>query len=53
MFNFWKGHVGIMINKENMIHANAHNMKVNVEKLKEVDKRAETKIHKIISIIKI
>ena len=41
-----------MINKENMIHANAHNMRVNVEKLKS-DKRAETKNHKIISIIKI
>ena len=30
---FWKGHVGIMVDAERMIHANAHHMRVAVERL--------------------
>lgn len=30
---FWKGHVGIMLDGENMIHANAFHMRVEVERL--------------------
>ncbi|MBO6666559.1 NlpC/P60 family protein [Parvibaculum sp.] len=30
---FWKGHVGIMADAERMIHANAHHMRVAVERL--------------------
>ena len=30
---FWKGHVAIMVDESNIIHANAHHMKVAVEPL--------------------
>jgi cell wall-associated NlpC family hydrolase len=30
---FWRGHVGIMVDAERMIHANAHHMQVAVERL--------------------
>ena len=50
---FWKGHVGIMLDKLNILHANAYSMQVNVEKLEELDKRPSTKIENIISIVEI
>jgi len=30
---FWKGHVGIMLDSEHLIHANAYHMRVDVERL--------------------
>ena len=30
---FWEGHVGIMIDKINCIHANAYHMKVTIENI--------------------
>lgn len=36
---FWDGHVGVMVDKKNILHANAHFMKVVIEPLKEVIKR--------------
>jgi len=32
---FWKGHVAIMVDESNIIHANAHHMKVAIEPLNE------------------
>lgn len=39
---FWKGHVAIMINEDEIIHANAFHMKVAIEPLKTAIKRIET-----------
>ena len=36
---FWKGHVGIMIDKFNCIHANAFHMQTEVEPLNQIIKR--------------
>ena len=36
---FWEGHVGIMVDKLNCIHANAFHMKTVVEPLKEIISR--------------
>jgi cell wall-associated NlpC family hydrolase len=36
---FWKGHVGLMLDREGMIHANGFTMQVSVEKLAEVRER--------------
>jgi len=36
---FWKGHVGIMIDNENIIHANAFHMKTSIEAIKTVSLR--------------
>jgi cell wall-associated NlpC family hydrolase len=33
---FWKGHVGMMVDRENLLHANAHHMLVTVEPLEKV-----------------
>ncbi len=38
---FFPGHVGIMIDAENMVHANSHHMMVSVEPLAEITKRFE------------
>jgi len=38
---FWKGHVGIMVNETEIIHANAHHMKSVIEPLCDVVQRAE------------
>lgn len=37
---FFSGHVGIMVDNKNILHANAFHMKVTVEPLKEVAKRS-------------
>jgi cell wall-associated NlpC family hydrolase len=47
---FWKGHVGIMINKTNIIHANAYHMKVLSEPLSDVIRRSKLPISAIKSI---
>jgi cell wall-associated NlpC family hydrolase len=31
---FWKGHIGVMLDGENLLHSNAHHMAVAVELLK-------------------
>jgi len=36
---FWKGHVGIMIDKFNCVHANAHHMQTKVESLNKITSR--------------
>ena len=36
---FWKGHVGIMLDGERLLHANAHHMAVTVEPLEQVRAR--------------
>jgi hypothetical protein len=36
---FWKGHVGIMIDGEYLLHANGHHMSTVIEPLEAVDKR--------------
>ena len=48
---FWKGHVGIMIDKLNCLHANAFHMKTTIESLKNVNDRIgkESKILKIMN----
>lgn len=40
---FWKGHVGIMIDGERLLHANAHHMAVAIEPLRETLARLEPK----------
>jgi cell wall-associated NlpC family hydrolase len=37
---FWPGHVGVMVDHETMVHANAHHMAVVLEPLEEVIRRA-------------
>lgn len=50
---FWEGHVGIMLDKYNIIHSNSYHMKVKIESLSEVNLREDTHLKKIICIIKI
>jgi len=40
---FWKGHVGMMLNADTLIHANAHHMRVEVEPLDMAVTRIGTK----------
>ena len=40
---FWKGHVGIMTDNNNIIHANAFHMSTKIEPLNEVNKRINGK----------
>lgn len=40
---FWKGHVAICIDKDTIIHANAHHMKTAIEPLEVAIKRTEAK----------
>lgn len=40
---FWDGHVGIMTDNNNIIHANAFHMSTKIEPLNEVNKRINTK----------
>ncbi|MDC0092734.1 NlpC/P60 family protein [Alphaproteobacteria bacterium] len=41
MLVFWEGHVAILLDKENIIHANAFHMKTEIEPLIEAEKRIE------------
>lgn len=43
---FFKGHVGIMWDMENLLHANASSMNVTIELLSAVQQRAETTVRK-------
>jgi cell wall-associated NlpC family hydrolase len=38
---FWKGHVGVMLDKERLLHANAFHMEVFAEKLSQAVARIE------------
>lgn len=48
---YWDGHVGVMIDKENFLHANSFHMKVKIEPLIKVKKRAQTLGSKIAKVI--
>ena len=48
---YWDGHVGVMIDKENFLHANSFHMKVTIEPLIKVKKRAQTLGSKIAKVI--
>ena len=50
---FWKGHVAIALNKKNIIHSNAHHMKVIVEKFSDAKKRIESTYGKVIGFKKL
>ena len=39
---FWKGHVGVMLDGERVIHANGYAMQVSIEPLAEVRERTLT-----------
>lgn len=49
---FWPGHVGMMIDAQNIIHANAHHMRVTIEPLTKVSNRILKAEGKKISSIK-
>jgi cell wall-associated NlpC family hydrolase len=40
---FWKGHVGVMLDAERLLHANAHHMAAAVEPLREAEERIRGK----------
>ena len=48
---YWSGHVGVMINKSSILHANAYHMKTVVEPLVDVIARAKDQNTDIIKII--
>ena len=47
---FWEGHVGIMVDKSNCLHANAFHMKTTIENLKDIIVRMGNK-NKILKIM--
>jgi cell wall-associated NlpC family hydrolase len=40
---FWRGHVGVMLDDERLLHANGHHMLVAAEPLREAEERIRTK----------
>jgi cell wall-associated NlpC family hydrolase len=40
---FWKGHVGVMLDGERLLHANGHHMAVAIEPLREAEERIRRK----------
>ena len=40
---FWKGHMGVMLDGERLLHANAYHMAVAVEPLREAEQRIRGK----------
>ena len=48
---FWNGHVGAMVDQKNIIHANAFHMRVKIEPLAQVTKRAQKDGFEIIKIM--
>jgi cell wall-associated NlpC family hydrolase len=40
---FWKGHMGVMLDPERLLHANGHHMAVAVEPLREAEERIRLK----------
>jgi cell wall-associated NlpC family hydrolase len=49
---FWKGHMGVMVDAERLLHANAHHMAVAVEPLLEAEKRIRGKEFGLIEAIR-
>lgn len=49
---FWDGHVGIMIDGENLLHANVHHMSVTTEPLEDTVIRIAEKENKLITSVK-
>ena len=47
---FWRGHVAMAINKKDIIHANAHHMKTQIEPLKSAKKRINKEYGKVLKI---
>ena len=47
---FWEGHVGIMVDRVNCIHANAFHMKTVIEPLLDIINRID-KDHKIVKMM--
>ena len=50
---YWDGHVGVMTNKNKILHANAFHMTVLKEPLVDVIKRSEKEGKKILKIVKL
>lgn len=50
---FWKGHVGIMVDRSNLLHANAHHMAVAVESLTSAVERISKTGSEILAIRRI
>jgi len=49
---FWKGHVGVMLDAERLLHANGHHMTTVIEPLREAEERIRRKIFGPITAIK-
>lgn len=49
---FWKGHAGVMIDPERLLHANGHHMTTVIEPLREAEERIRAKIFGPITAIK-
>jgi cell wall-associated NlpC family hydrolase len=49
---FWKGHVGVMLDGERLLHANGYHMAVTIEPLREVEERIRRKEFGPIAAIK-
>jgi cell wall-associated NlpC family hydrolase len=47
---FWKGHVGIMLDEERLLHANAFHMMVAIEPLADAATRIEKTVGPVTSI---
>ncbi len=47
---FWKGHMGVMLDAENLLHANAFHMQVAAEPLREAVARIETLVGPVTSV---
>ena len=50
---FWKGHVGVMIDEDNFLHANSFHMNTIIEPIRDIIKRAELINSKIIKVINV
>ena len=47
---FWQGHVAMMVDNKNIIHANAFHMRTEIEPLRQAKSRIEKKYGKIIKM---
>ena len=47
---FWQGHVAMMVDNKNIIHANAFHMRTEIEPLRQAKPRIEKKYGKIIKM---
>jgi cell wall-associated NlpC family hydrolase len=49
---FWKGHMGVMLDAERLLHANGHHMATAIEPLREAEERIRTKSYGPIVAVK-